>query len=415
MTKNGSNIKVILVNPQKTLSRELASLISGLPNQIKKRFLIVGVGALGSQLLMHLIRGGVGVWVVVDNDCLLPHNVSRHALDGNFVGCSKADALSLVGNNCLDEDDFIRSITADILTPGDKKEALDTAYKDAEIIIDATTSISAARYIACDVDSSARRISVFMNPIGNDSVILVEDSARKYPLDYLEMQYYRFLYNTPSVHDHLKRIETSIRYGRSCRDISFVLSQELVGLHSSICARGIRKALEANDAAITIWRVEDNSSVSKYSVTPSDVFIRSFGKWTLLFDSFLINKIQEARRTKLPNETGGVLLGTIDLQRKRVYAVDTILSPPDSKEWPTVYIRGCTGLRAEVEKVKDITMGMLDYVGEWHSHPGHSTNPSRDDLLAFEWLAEIMDVCEQPALMLIAGEGNNSFYLGKML
>lgn len=415
LTKNGSNISTSLVNPLKTLSRETASAISGLPNQIKNKFLIVGVGALGSQVLMHLIRMGVGEWVVVDDDCLLPHNVSRHALDGRYIGCGKAEALFDLGNSCLDEKDCISFINADILNPGNNKGALDVAYKEAEIIIDVTTSVPAARYLACDVDSSARRISVFMNPVGNDSVILVEDTARKFPLDFLEMQYYRFLVETPEVQDHLQRTENTIRYGRSCRDISFVLSQEKVGLHSSICARGIRKALDSSDATISLWRSDDECSVVKYSVKPCEVFRGTFGNWTLLYDSHLIDKIEEARNVKLPKETGGVLLGTFDLQRKIVYVVETILSPPDSQEWPTVYIRGCTGLKTEVDKIKHITMEMLDYVGEWHSHPGYSTRPSGDDLLAFEWLVEIMDVCEQPALMLIAGERNHSWYLGKMV
>jgi len=415
LTKNGSNVSIMPVNPLKTLSRETAAIISGLPDQVSKKILIAGVGALGSQLFMHLVRMGVGSWVVVDDDCLLPHNVSRHALDGTFIGVSKAEALSDVANYCLDEKDNVRFISADILSPGKNKDALDTEYKGADIIIDATTSVPAARHIACDVKSEARRISVFLNPFGTDSVLLSEDAGRKFPLDFLEMQYYRFLLETPDLHDHLQRHDSPIRYGRSCRDISFVLAQEMVGLHSAICARGIRKALETTDAAIGVWRSCDDGSVIKYSYEPHEVFRQAFGDWTLLFDSALIAKIMNARMNKLPNETGGILLGMFDIQRKNVYVVDTLLSPPDSEEWPTVYIRGCTGLKAEVDKVKNITMGMLDYVGEWHSHPGYGTRPSGDDLLAFEWLVEMMDVCGQPALMLIAGEKNHSWYLGKMV
>lgn len=414
MTKNGSNTTIILVNPIKTLSAEAASISSGIPYQVKKKYLLAGGGALGSQLFMNLIRMGVGTWVVVDEDCLLPHNVARHALDGGFVGCAKAEALSEIGNRCLDEKDYIEFIIADIMNPGKNKEALDAAYKESDIIVDATTSIPVARHLACDVDSAARRISVFMNPVGNDSVMLVEDAARQFPLDSLEMQYYRFLLDSPEFHDHLQRHEGPIRYGRSCRDVSFVLPQEMVGLHSAICARGLRQSLASNDAKILLWRSDNECSVVKHSVKPHEVFRRSFDNWTLFYDSFLIEKIGKARKEKLPKETGGVLLGTFDLQRKIVYAFDTILSPPDSEEWPTVYIRGCTGLKAEVDKVKKITVGMLDYVGEWHSHPGYSTRPSRDDLLAFGWLAEIMDICGEPALMLIAGEGNCSWYVGKM-
>ena len=40
------------------------------------------------------------------------------------------------------------------------------------------------------------------------------------------------------------------------------------------------------------------------------------------------------------------------------------------------YIRGCRGLRAKVDEVATRTDGMLEYIGEWHSHPsGCSTAP----------------------------------------
>ena len=57
----------------------------------------------------------------------------------------------------------------------------------------------------------------------------------------------------------------------------------------------------------------------------------------------------ELRNAKLPNETGGVLVGSLDLERKIAYVIDTVPSPPDSEEWPTVYIRGCRGLRRQVD------------------------------------------------------------------
>ena len=82
-----------------------------------------------------------------------------------------------------------------------------------------------------------------------------------------------------------------------------------------------------------------------------------------------MDKVYKTRVEKLPNETGGVLVGTYDMQRKIVYVVDCLLSPPDSEEWPTVYIRGSQGLKAQIEKIKKITDGQLNYVGEWHFSP----------------------------------------------
>ena len=71
---------------------------------------------------------------------------------------------------------------------------------------------------------------------------------------------------------------------------------------------------------------------------------------------------QALRKKKLPNETGGVLLA-LDHESRRAYVVDTIPSPPDSKEWPTLYIRGSEQLREEMERVTTLTVGNLEYIG----------------------------------------------------
>ena len=122
------------------------------------------------------------------------------------------------------------------------------------------------------------------------------------------------------------------------------------------------------------------------------------------------------RESKLPNETGGVLLGYIDLEHRIVYVVDTISSPLDSEEWPNLYIRGSLGLTRAVEQASSKTDAMLEYIGEWHSHPpGATTAPSDDDLKGFVYLTQLMGRDGLPALILIVGDrGDASCFLGTM-
>ena len=138
--------------------------------------------------------------------------------------------------------------------------------------------------------------------------------------------------------------------------------------------------------------------------------------WVLYLDEWLVNKISNARLQKLPNETGGILVGSFDMKRKIVYIVDTLLSPEDSIEWPTVYIRGCQGLQEKMKEISDNTLERLEYVGEWHSHPaGCSCKPSETDYKAFEMLSNSMRLDGLPTIMLIFGDNNEyGIYLGKM-
>ena len=416
-TKKGEKARVQLLNPTISFSRELACKVSGFPQTERKGILLIGGGALGSQVLTNLIRMGFGEWRIVDEDCLLPHNLGRHALPGEYVGYSKAEALAYQANSIIRGKPIAEAIVANVLNPLASEERMKSIYEEVHLLIDASTSIAVARHITRDIASSARRISTFLNPSGHDVVILAEDEKRNSTLDCLEMQYYRYLINEPDLKDHLQQKGSSIRYARTCRDVSSTIPQDLVALHSAVCSRGIRNISLDSSESISIWRANTSDfSVKHYQIPTSEIIEEKIDDWTLCYDKWLTTKIHKARKERLPNETGGVLIGSFDVQRKIVYIVDTILSPPDSIEWPTVYIRGAKGLKERVDEIQKTTAEMLDYVGEWHSHPdGCSTKPSEDDIKAFTWLAEMMDVYGLPALMVIAGDQNQQFwYLGQM-
>jgi integrative and conjugative element protein (TIGR02256 family) len=119
----------------------------------------------------------------------------------------------------------------------------------------------------------------------------------------------------------------------------------------------------------------------------------------------MLSRLAKLRSERLPNETGGVLLGHFDTHNKVCSIIATIPSPPDSIEWPTSYIRGCDGLAKKVAEVESKTLGQIGYVGEWHSHPDRcSIEPSPDDLEAYKWLQGHMNLETLPAIMLIVGE-----------
>jgi len=119
------------------------------------------------------------------------------------------------------------------------------------------------------------------------------------------------------------------------------------------------------------------------------------------------------RKERLPNETGGVLVGHFDRQHRIIYVVDALGSPKDSTEWPALYIRGVRGLRAELERIGKVTLSNLEYVGEWHSHPARcAPSPSSTDQRALATLAAQMTGTGSPAVMLIVAERNRQgFFL----
>jgi len=413
--QKASAIEVSVLNPSFALNRSHAALLNGYtPSAI--RIMAVGAGALGSQVIPKLVRGGFGSWVIVDNDYLLPHNVARHELPESAVGFPKAQAMQILGNNIIEDQAVSGAIIADILHPRDKREQIETALKNADLILDFSASIPVARHLAAS-SLGPRRISAFLNSDASDLVLLAEDAERQFPLDCLEMQYYREVITRPELADHLaKKNDKRIRYAQTCRDLTSSIPEDLVGLHSAIASKSVRRIADGSNATICVWRTAPDLSITAFASHPSVIREIAQGNWRIRTDDLLLRRISALRTERLPNETGGIFVGSFDLERKIVYVVDTVPSPPDSKEWPVLYIRGCRGLPERLQEIDQMTIGMLQYVGEWHSHPhGCSTSPSADDSKVFKWLSEHMQMDGLPPMMAIVGEGGNvRWFLGSL-
>lgn len=414
-SRRGQEVEVEVLSPYVEFSPAAAARANAIERAPVKT-VAVGAGALGSQVMVTLARMGFGHWTVVDEDDLLPHNLARHALHGRYIGEAKAIGMAHLLNQLYPN--AAAAIVADVLAPGDQADALQAACEAAELILDISASATVARHLAIDVKSTARRASVFLNPQGTDVVVLAEDKDRRLSLDVLEMQYYRAVNCEPSLQDHLIANPGKLRYGRSCRDVSTTMSTAKVTIHAALGAELVQAAVAASGASMTVARSHRGSlAVTPVSIEPVRCFQQQIGVWRLILDEKLLDRLAVLRESKLPNETGGVLIGHYDLNRKTIYVVDTIPSPPDSAEWPTLYIRGSEGLLAQVQAVSDRTGGQLEYVGEWHSHPnGCPTLPSNDDLLVFAWLTEHLSVAGLPTLMAIVGQQcSSSWFVGEMV
>jgi hypothetical protein len=410
-SRRGRDVELDVVRPHFSFSRVSAAKASGTEPVLCKT-VAVGVGALGSQVTMNLVRSGFGTWTVIDEDELMPHNLARHALPPWCVGRPKAVSVGGLIDAYYEEKSPTRALVANVLRSGEQKQAIDTALSEAELILDLAASVPVARHLALHVESPARRVSLFLNPRGSDLVCLGEDSGRTSTLDCLELQYYRAVIRDERLSGHLNANTSRVRYARSCRDVSLSLPTHLVSLHAAIGAQAVRLASTREDAVIKVWRSDPvTCAVMAVDVPVHRVHRAVMGDWTLIIDDWLFQQLSELRSAKLPNETGGVLIGSYDLPSKTVYVVDTIPSPPDSEEWPTLYIRGSEGLRAKVSGITDMTAGQLEYVGEWHSHPDRcSCMPSDDDFKVFSWMTDRMSAAGLPALMAIAGQSNSSLW-----
>lgn len=412
--KTGSGVEITQANVMPALSREIAAAQNGTKHPSSTKIAQIGVGALGSQVFLNLVRAGYGEWILIDSDCLFPHNMARHALFGDSVGTEKAAAMARFANDMIDGPPIARSVVANVL--GDSKEkdaAARKAYQEADVLLDVSTSVAVARYLSRDVDAPGRRVSMYLNPRGTALVILGEDAHRHVRLDYLEMLYYRYLVHDSSFTDHLAPAAGSLRYGRSCRDVATSIPQDFVALFAAIGARALREATTSPTASISIWRADGNDiTIVRHRVSVQQMIEAKIGAWTVCTNQGLLDKVSADRIPRLPNETGGILIGSFDTDRRIAYVVDALSSPAGSIEGPTAYIRGSQGLRRCIEAIETTTGGGLTYVGEWHSHPpGEDAALSTKDIETLNGIKRIMARDGYPALVLIVAEAGCEFHI----
>jgi len=401
--KTLESVEICLLQVLNALSPTSAAGLNGI-EPCQARIVAIGVGALGSQIYNNLVRAGYGRWTLIDNDVLLPHNCARHFLGDWAVGTNKAQTMAQVGKLTLNDPAMGEFIPADVLQPAEYAEAVNKALQNAELVLDLSASVAVSRHLARS-EIKPRAFSAYLTPRGDGLIIAAEDNVRIIRLDWLEMLHYRAVLNEPTLADSLQPKDARIRYGNSCRDISTELAQDDTALWAAIASKAIKQMSQGVGAALRIYRADERGITSLIEPEVSEAKALRFRDWVIRIDGWLLEKLARLRATRLPNETGGVLLGTFDTYHRVCSVVDVLPSPPDSTEWPTSYIRGCEGLAAKVQEVKTLTLGQISYIGEWHSHPQRaSTRPSSDDLRAYGWLTSHMHAEALPGIMLIIGD-----------
>lgn len=113
----------------------------------------------------------------------------------------------------------------------------------------------------------------------------------------------------------------------------------------------------------------------------------------------------EMRAKSQRNEAGGLLLG----QRKDGAIHVTQLSYPTrwDRATPTLFQRSALGHRMTALRAWKTSNGIVDWVGEWHTHPFGSPTPSFTDQASWR---KLVKHSKRPMAFLISG--SKAIYVG---
>ena len=126
-------------------------------NLSEKKVAVVGCGSAGSKIGMSLARSGVGHFVLVDDDILLPENLVRSDLDWRAVGGHKAEALweriQLVNPTATAD---VRRIRLSAQESSTSAAAALSAISGCDLVIDATASSAVFNLLSAVVESASK-------------------------------------------------------------------------------------------------------------------------------------------------------------------------------------------------------------------------------------------------------------------
>lgn len=373
---------------------------------------LVGVGSLGSAMVNLWGRSGWGQWTVIDKDHIKPHNISRHTAFAHHIGVTKTSVVENLHNIVMSGASKIIGLCADATDVS--REDVRQALEGASLIVDASTTLEYPR-LASTCDTVGRHFSVFVTPNGDSAVLLAEDVGRAVRLRTLEAQYYRAIINQSWGATHLSSNLGTFWSGASCRDISTVMPYSRIVGYAGILVEQIQQAYACSDARIRVWsRAVETGEVVVCDVPVAPESCMKFGELELFFDKGVEEKLRAMRLGCSPSETGGILLGYYDFNINSIVVVDALPSPADSESSPVMFERGVAGLAAKMEEISKRTGGVVDYVGEWHSHPPRcSSRPSKADMRQLVYLAQKMADDGLPAISLIVGEDEIQILYGE--
>lgn len=352
-----------------------------------KRVVILGCGAVGSKIALHLFRSGIDKLTLVDYDNFEPHNLCRHALlcTPFDKGRNKASLLKETFNKM-----FFGTLDN---IEAENKEAIaflrNANLSKYELIIDATASAAVMHGIdTIRFPETTKLVRTCLSEGGDIGITYVTTGSQRYMTDYYA-EILRQAITDDDIANWLKQEKKNtledIRIGEGCHSATMRVSDDTISSHTALMSSAIRHLFEpkAEDGfMLTIANdIFHGSMVTFWYKAPNyhEFTCENDSSWHVRIPSTLLNNIRIQAKAHGKKETGGYLFGQIDLKRHLVYIVDHFV-PTDSKHAATQVGLSKKGFLEYDKLVEKRTANQLYYLGDWHSHPTSTLKMSEQDI-----------------------------------
>ena len=295
-----------------------------------------------------------------------------------MIGMPKAYAAQQNIKALFREDTKVSMRKVDILT-GD-------VQLDDKIIIDATASERCLNFLSSkeSVTGCVVRTEIFAG--GIVGATFVEGSNRNPDIYDLRVILWHKAMESQEVRDWLllneQEANKELYIGIGCSSDTFVLDDATISNHASIVPHIVNKYVGCNNGTIVLNYFNKSSLLDNHIQLYE---IESFEKfesddWCIHIKKDVWDDVKIYLGESIENM--GIWIGSINYYLKRIVIVNTYI-PGDNKRTAGEVIAGTLGVEEVFQKYEESTKGLIEYVGEWHTHIGNSASPSNKDIVAF--------------------------------
>lgn len=383
------------------------------------KMLIFGCGAVGSKLVMYLARAGLTKMTLVDYDELSPHNLVRHSLLANSVGKNKAVGLSHEITDMYREKLKLKVLQQNGLAVLlDKQKQL---LRQNDWLVDTTASSAFRRAIVeTPLPENIRVMRAELAHDGQIGMMTIEGSNRNPRLDDIQVHMFDLACESDDLSAWLKAEQViagnelqfeEITIGMGCHTDTMRLADDVISLHTALFSTSFKRQLRqtTDSGCVQISYLSEDSDVSTLPIAIPKVEILTAHNdplWEIRVGDQVKQEILRLVADSGRNETGGILIGRTDFARKLIHVTRALPPPPDSQSTPYMFVRGIRDIWDSVKHIQSRTGGLLNYVGEWHSHPKGGGSMSSKDKDTARQLQRVLKPAGIPVHIMIATLSN---------
>lgn len=372
----------------RTLNPKLLARVSGYENaELGQGYALIGCGSVGSKLACHLGRAGFGNASFVDKENFIPHNTARNALSesSTFSRFAKATMLKKqfeeFGHKCAK--DVVRDAVR--LLINDSAEAFSASLPaNCALILDCTASlqvgVAAVQSEHLALQGSGRYARAMLFGQGRGAVLLLEGPGRNVRADDLTAELFAACRNNPLVRRALAGSTVDparVFIGDNCASFTMPMSDSMVSRGTALMSLQVEQWLTGGipaEGQLHVGCAHGSSSIGmtwhSENMQPAIALQPARdSSWHVRVSAKVGEMMTLDAKFWAPKETGGALLGHVNVATRTIVIADLVDAPPDSVRKRTRFELGVVGLRESLRQANEDTVGYLRYVGTWHSHP----------------------------------------------